>query len=283
MFSTALSLLRTPQKALPRPSDANTTRGGKRNAPSSPDGSDGTIDIEENENKIAEKVAVLEGRVSSLSDRVEYQQDRILQLEQTVEQQKIISKSTNIIIYGIEEHLRDGEVRQLLGGGRDLPSLIPNIVDTYRLGQLKANAARPRPVLVKFNSTRSRNAAFKHSKRLRGRSLSLAEDLTPRPDPQISILLKPKAIQCCGEEEPFAFAKQMGESVGPRSSPSWPTSCPGFPRAPGSTNPSNHQSTSRAGPTHEGLFQRNPASTPGSPAQRMDDHCQWQTGTAHSA
>jgi hypothetical protein len=179
MFSTALSLLRTPQKALPRPSDANTTRGGKRNAPSSPDGSDGTIDIEENENKIAEKVAVLEGRVSSLSDRVEYQQDRILQLEQTVEQQKVISKSTNIIIYGIEEHLRDGEVRQLFGGGRDLPSLIPNIVDTYRLGQLKANAARPRPVLVKFNSTRSRNAAFKHSKRLRGRSLSLAEDLTP--------------------------------------------------------------------------------------------------------
>jgi hypothetical protein len=212
-------LLRTPQKALPRPADANTTRGGKRNAPSSPDGSDGTIDIEENENKIAEKVAVLEGRVSSLSDRVEYQQDRILQLEQTVEQQKIISKSTNIIIYGIEEHLRDGEVRQLFGGGLDLPSLIPNIVDTYRLGQLKANAARPRPVLVKFNSTRSRNAAFKHSKRLRGRSLSLAEDLTPSQQEarrrlrQISILLKPKAIQCCGEEEPFAFAKQMGESV----------------------------------------------------------------------
>eukprot|EP00884_Botryococcus_braunii_P003831 jgi/Botrbrau1/13449/Bobra.0082s0053.1 len=63
--------------------------------------------------------------------------------------------------------------------GWDLPSLIPNIVDTYRLGQLEANAARPRPVLVKFNSTRARNAAFKHSKRLRRRSLSLAEDLTP--------------------------------------------------------------------------------------------------------
>jgi hypothetical protein len=135
MISTALSLLRTPQKALPRPSDANATRGGKRNAPSSPDGSDGTIDIEENENEIAEKVAVLEGRVSSLSDRVEYQQDRILQLEQTVEQQKIISKSTNIIIYGIEEHLRDGEVRQLFGGGQGSP-----IVDPQHCGHLP-----PRP------------------------------------------------------------------------------------------------------------------------------------------
>ena len=179
MISSAINLFRTPQKALPQPSDANATRGGKRNAPFSPAGSDGTIDIEVNENKLTEKVAILEGRVSSLSDRVEHQQDRILQLEQTVEHQKIISKATNIIVYGIEEHLGDGDVRQLFGGDRDLPSLIPNIVDTYRLGQLKANAARPRPVLVKFNSTRARNAAFKHSKRLRRRSLSLAEDLTP--------------------------------------------------------------------------------------------------------
>ena len=232
-------MFRTPQKALPPPSDANATRGGKRNAPSSPTGSDDTIEIEGNENKLAEKIAVLEGRVSSLSDRVEYQHDRILQLEQTVEQQKMFSKSTNIIIYGIEEHLRDGEVRQLFGGDRDLPSLIPNIVDTYRLGQLKANAARPRPVLVKFNSTRARNAAFKHSKRLRGRSLSLAEDLTPSQQEagafcQTSRPLRPRAIQCCGEEEPSAFAKQMGESVsGSQEIPLLAHLLPGLPKSPG--------------------------------------------------
>jgi hypothetical protein len=100
-------------------------------------------------------------------------------LEKTVEHQKIISKSSNIIVYGISEELGDGDVRQLFGGDRDLPSLISNIVETYRLGHFKANAARPRPTLVKFNSTRARNEAFKHSKRLRWRSLSLAEDLTP--------------------------------------------------------------------------------------------------------
>jgi hypothetical protein len=60
-----------------------------------------------------------------------------------VEHQKLVSKSTNIIVYGIEEHLGDGEVRQLFGGDRDLQSLIPNILETFRLGQLKANAARP--------------------------------------------------------------------------------------------------------------------------------------------
>ena len=77
MISTAISLFRTPQKALPPTSDANATRGGKRNAPSSPTGLDDTIEIVGNENKLAENIAVLEGRVSSLSDRVEYQHDRI--------------------------------------------------------------------------------------------------------------------------------------------------------------------------------------------------------------
>ena len=180
ILSTAISLFRTPQKDLPpsRTVDASAPRGGKRNAPSSPAGSDGTIDLEVNESKLAEKVAILEARVSSLCDRVEHQQDRILQLEHTVEHQKLVSKSTNIIVYGIEEHLGDGEVRQLFGGDRDLQSLIPNILETFRLGQLKANAARPRPVLIKFNSPRARNAAFKHSQRLRRRSLSLSEDLT---------------------------------------------------------------------------------------------------------
>eukprot|EP00884_Botryococcus_braunii_P000164 jgi/Botrbrau1/10148/Bobra.0191s0019.1 len=41
MISSAINLFRTPQKALPQPSDANATRGGKRNAPFSRADSDG--------------------------------------------------------------------------------------------------------------------------------------------------------------------------------------------------------------------------------------------------
>ena len=183
MISSAISLFtrNSPEKRLPPPPniDAPTARGEKRNAPASPAVSDETVAIIPDITIFAEKIAILGGRVSSLADLVDHQSDRIHNLEKTVEHQKVISKSSNLIVYGIPETLDDGNVRQLFAGDRDLPSLISNIVETYRLGHFKANAARPRPTLVKFDSPRARNAAFKHSRRLRGRSLNLAEDLTP--------------------------------------------------------------------------------------------------------
>ncbi len=125
MLSSAIGLFTksSPQKRLPSPPNvAPPPRGEKRNAPSSPAVSDETTDVIPNENIFVEKIERLEGRVSSLSDMIENQNDRILLWEKTLEHQKIISKSSNIIVYGISEELWDGDVRQLFGGDRDLPS-----------------------------------------------------------------------------------------------------------------------------------------------------------------
>ena len=185
MISSAISLFarRTPPAIppLPPPPDEPIApRGEKRNAPSSPSISDATIPENElNIDSLFEKIEILEVRVGSLLDTVEHQHDRISALESTVEQQKILTKSSNIVIYGVPEQVMDTDVRKFFAGDVHLQSQVNNILQTFRLGPFRANAARPRPILVKFNSQNARNAAFQFSRRLRARSFSLLEDLTP--------------------------------------------------------------------------------------------------------
>ena len=83
------------------------------------------------------------------------------------------------MLFGVPESTVEGEVRRLFADGPDLPSVINHITEVVRLGRKLANAARPRPILIKFNSTAAKLAAFKFSRRLRGRSISMVEDLTP--------------------------------------------------------------------------------------------------------
>jgi hypothetical protein len=91
------------------------------------------------------------------------------------------SHGQNMILFmGLRKNLGDAYVRQIYVGDRDIPWMVPCILKTCRLGKFNVNAARPRPVLARFKSTRGKNAAFQHSCRLRRRSISLAEDLTPK-------------------------------------------------------------------------------------------------------
>jgi hypothetical protein len=89
--------------------------------------------------------------MSSLSDTMEHQNDRIHKLEKTIEDQKVAARSTNLIIYGVSG-TPGGWGRPPIVGGRDLQWLIPNIVETYRLGHLKANVRGRGQSSVKFNT-----------------------------------------------------------------------------------------------------------------------------------
>jgi hypothetical protein len=119
----------------------------------------------------------LEKTVCDLQDSIDCQGTDISVLQKENEQLRI-TKSTNLVLYGVSEDTSDVGIRKLFAAGSDLPSLETKIVEIFRLGRIAPNNAWPRPLLIKCSSVAASLAAFKFARRLRGRSISMAEDLT---------------------------------------------------------------------------------------------------------
>lgn len=84
-------------------------------------------------------------------------------------------RSPNAILFGVEESVGEKnlqEVKSFLG---------VDVKEATRLGKFIAGAKRARPVLIRFNTTAEKHAAYKKSKDLRRRfKVSMDDDLTPK-------------------------------------------------------------------------------------------------------
>jgi hypothetical protein len=54
-----------------------------------------------------------------------------------------------------------------------------NILEAKRLGARRDSGARPRPLLVRFNTVDNKHGLFKKSAELRAKRITLDDDLTP--------------------------------------------------------------------------------------------------------
>eukprot|EP00884_Botryococcus_braunii_P008397 jgi/Botrbrau1/17559/Bobra.0166s0007.1 len=99
----------------------------------------------------------------------------------------------NIVIKGVPEGTNNVIIRDFFLGGGGLPPLADKVVGIHRLGKGRPNSKRPRPLLIHFQDTYSRNLAFCYSWRLR--PYQIEEDLTGVECPALSP--KHKRKRCC--------------------------------------------------------------------------------------
>jgi hypothetical protein len=89
---------------------------------------------------------------------------------------EVQSKSCNLIMFNFTESKpadTNPAIKAILGN-----EVGSKIVETRRLGPFRPNAAKARPVLIRFSSTDAKHMAFARGKELRTRGIFLDDDLT---------------------------------------------------------------------------------------------------------
>jgi hypothetical protein len=102
--------------------------------------------------------------------------EALFAMQNRQENLEVQSKSCNLIMFNITESKpadTNAAIKALLGN-----EVGSTIVETRRLGQFRPNAAKARPVLIRFSSTEGKHMAFTRGKELRTRGIFLDDDLT---------------------------------------------------------------------------------------------------------
>ena len=134
---------------------------------------------------LQEEIAKIKGEhqqeISRLRSEMEAQDNVVAQLQRAFEDRERQDRANNLVIYGLPEETErqvEDTVAALFPTGSNTPMTIR---EARRLGKPREDrgAARPRPVLVRFQTLAAKHAALKLSKDLRGRKVYLDTDLTP--------------------------------------------------------------------------------------------------------
>src|SRR3989442_6432865 len=126
--------------------------------------------------------STLKGNLASLNDSVTKTQKDNDNIEQ-------YTRSDNILVHGIpfvdsnaEKHL-DKTVLDILNSNITSVNIQPEDISIlHRVARPSASsssATRPQPVVIKFTSRTVRNDVIRHRKELKGKSISITEQLTP--------------------------------------------------------------------------------------------------------
>jgi hypothetical protein len=102
--------------------------------------------------------------------------EALFAMQNRQENLEVQSKSCNLILFNITESKpadTNAAIKALLGN-----EVGSTIVETRRLGPFRPNAAKARPVLIRFSSTEGKHMAFTRGKELRTRGIFLDDDLT---------------------------------------------------------------------------------------------------------
>lgn len=156
-------------------------------------------------NSFADKLADMV--FSKLSDKIECLNNKIVELNGTVDK---VSKINTQLVSRVEELEQKIKLSQLrMYGvkekkGENITDVVNNlleekgiveqkgdiqIVSCYRIGTVKSGSKKPRPVILKFSAEYQRNIVFYNKKKLKGSKITLTEDLTK---PRYNLLLKAK-------------------------------------------------------------------------------------------
>lgn len=121
-----------------------------------------------------EKVAVLEAKLASS----ETQRDAVMIKMDKLEQ---YSRRNNIRIFGVAETVgenTDDIVMQICARNLQTQIDINDIDRSHRVGRIKPNDTRPRPIIVKFTNYHVRSKVFNNKKLLKGTGYTIREDLS---------------------------------------------------------------------------------------------------------
>lgn len=127
----------------------------------------------------AERAAWKEER-NKLVSAVDQMGNKVSHLENRLEAMDRAHRAPNVLIFGLTESPGDSvkQVKSLLAP-MGAENVVSNILEAKRLGARRDSGARPRPLLVRFNSVDNKHGLFKKSKELRAKRITLDDDLTP--------------------------------------------------------------------------------------------------------
>ena len=118
-------------------------------------------------------IATLQSELKSASMKVE-------DLEKKMDRQEQYSRGNCILIHGLKEQKNkstDDRVLELFREELNEEILLVNLDRTHRIGKKRHSNSKPRPVIVKFARYNIREKVFKSKKRLKGKNISITENL----------------------------------------------------------------------------------------------------------
>ena len=145
---------------------------------------DETKDAMKKANEVESKVNELSKQMNSMCSQMNKLSAENRELRAKINHQEAYSRRSNLIISGIPEERREGDVlhkvyRVMANMGHPNPQSVP-IVKAHRLGPVRRDgpgAPRPRDVIVRFERMCDRDEMLQYKHHLRGTSLLINEDL----------------------------------------------------------------------------------------------------------
>ena len=119
-------------------------------------------------------IATLQSELKSASMKVE-------DLEKKMDRQEQYSRRNCILIHGLKEEQNkstNDRVLELFREELNEDILLVDLDRTHRIGKKRHSNSKPRPVIVKFARYNIREKAFKSKKELKGKNISITENLT---------------------------------------------------------------------------------------------------------
>ena len=105
---------------------------------------------------------------------------KVEDLEKKMDRQEQYSRRNFILIHGLkEEHSESTDDRVLELFREELnEDILVDLDRTHRIGKKRHSNSKPRPVIVKFSRYNIREKVFKSKEKLRGKNISITENLT---------------------------------------------------------------------------------------------------------
>ena len=147
---------------------------------------DSTIRIGE----LEDRTAVCENTSDRLITEIKRLGDELKKLQEKVDDQEQRSRNNCLLLHGVEENMMqqdtDGILLNVINNDLGLTNItIEDIQRSHRLGPFKKDqrnlrSARknPRPIIMRFSSWRDRQKVFKAKRNLKGKKISISENLT---------------------------------------------------------------------------------------------------------
>ena len=123
-----------------------------------------------------------EQQISELKNEVKYLNEKVETMDRSLDRHEQYSRRNCLLIHGVKENEKEDtdEVVIEFFEKEMEEKLSANDIDrSHRLGK-KQTGSRPRPIIIKFTRYNVRNVIFRKKKILKGKAVSITENLTKK-------------------------------------------------------------------------------------------------------
>lgn len=156
---------------------------------------------------IEQKLKSLEEKVKTQMDKIRNLEQKVIYLQQGMDDIQQRGKLKNLCIYGVPEEngeRLDNKMLELLKSKTNVPLILSDIVDAYRIGRPGGNTNKTRPTIVKLPNIKLKRELLKCGKNFKGTNIFLTEDLTKD---RRTLLLQAKTV--FGVKNSWSFNGQI--------------------------------------------------------------------------